>query len=190
MANMEQARTTNELILCLSRIFRYNLDNRSGLVKLSQELTVIKSYVFIEKKRFGERLVYRLRADADLEAYKIPPFTLQPFIENSIKHGILKKEKGGIVAIRICVRKGWLIIKILDNGVGMEPGRREAILGSIGAAEPGGEISGIGMYNVFSRLRLLYPDCQLKILTRKNKGTCIEIRVREEDCIHDPSTDC
>lgn len=190
MANMEHARTTNELILCLARIFRYNLDNRSGLVKLSQELTVIKSYVFIEKKRFGERLVYKLRADADLEAYRIPPFTLQPFIENSIKHGILKKENGGIVAIRICVCRGWLILRILDNGVGMEPERRDAILDSIGSQEPRGEISGIGMCNVFGRLRLLYPDCQLKILTKKNQGTCIEIKIREEDCIHDQSVNC
>lgn len=185
MANIEHAKITNELILCLSRLFRYNLENKSELVRLSQELAVIKSYVYIEKKRFGERLSYMLRADIDLDGYKIPPFTLQPFIENSIKHGILKREKGGTVAIKICVQKGWLIIRIMDNGVGMAPERRDEILSRSDSMEPKGEVSGIGVHNVFSRLKLLYPDCELKILTRKNRGTCIEIKVLEEECIND-----
>lgn len=185
MANIEHAKITNELILCLSRLFRYNLENKSELVRLSQELAVIKSYVYIEKKRFGERLSYMLRADIDLDGYKIPPFTLQPFIENSIKHGILKREKGGTVAIKICVQKGWLIIRIMDNGVGMDPERRDEILSRSDSMEPKGEVSGIGVHNVFSRLKLLYPDCELKILTRKNRGTCIEIKILEEECIND-----
>lgn len=185
MASIEHARITNELILCLSRLFRYNLENKAELVKLSQELAVIKSYVYIEKKRFGERLNYMLRADIDLDAYKIPPFTLQPFIENSIKHGILKRENGGTVAVKICVQNGWLIIRIIDNGVGIEPERRDEILGRSDTAGPRGEVSGIGVHNVFSRLKLLYPGCELKIWTRKNRGTCIEIKILEEECIDD-----
>lgn len=190
MAVMEHAKVTNELILCLSRLFRYNLENKAELVCLSQELTVIKSYVYIEKKRFGERLKYMLRADIDLDLYKIPPFTLQPFIENSIIHGILKRENGGTVAIKICTQKGWLIIRILDNGVGMEPERRDEILNFHSLSEPEGEVSGIGVRNVFSRLKLLYPRCELNILTRKNRGTCIEIKILEEDCINDKAVDC
>ncbi len=101
MTHMEKASVTHELILCLARIFRYNLDNSAEFVNLSQELTVIKNYIFIEKQRFGDRLQYVLRADVDLDQYHIPPFTLQPLIENSIKHGILKRENGGTVAVKI-----------------------------------------------------------------------------------------
>lgn len=189
MANIEHAKITNELILCLSRLFRYNLENKAELVMLSQELAVIKSYVYIEKKRFGGRLNYVLRADVDLNGYKIPPFTLQPFIENSIKHGILKRENGGTVAVKMCTKQGWLIIRIIDNGVGMEPERRREILSRSVSMEAKGEVSGIGVHNVFSRLKLLYPNCRLRILSRKNRGTCIEIKIPEEDCVNDKAAD-
>lgn len=130
-----------------------------------------------------------LRADIDLDGYKIPPFTLQPFIENSIKHGILKRENGGTVAVKICAKRDWLIIRILDNGVGMEPEQRNEILKNSVSMEPKGEVSGIGVRNVFSRLKLIYPNCELRILTRKNRGTCIEIKILEEDCNNDKIAD-
>lgn len=185
MATMEHAKITNELIMCLSRLFRYNLENKEELVRLSKELAMIKNYVYIEKKRFGERLTYMLRADIDPDRYQIPPFTLQPFIENSILHGIMKRESGGTVAIKVCARKGWLLIRIIDNGVGMEQERRDAIMNPQASTAERGAVSGIGIYNVFSRLKLLYPSCELKIRTIQNRGTCIEIKILEEDCIYD-----
>ncbi len=190
MAKLEHAKTTDELILCLSRLFRYNLEIKAEIVTLSQELAVIKSYIFIERKRFGERLSYRLKADADLDLYDIPPFTLQPLVENSIKHGILKRENGGMVAIKVFVQRGWLVIRILDDGVGMEPARRETLLGLRSAENTAGEVSGIGAQNVFERLRMVYPECKLKIISRENRGTCIEIRIPEEDCGHDKAVNC
>ena len=151
---------------------------------------MIKSYIFIERKRFGERLNYRLKADADLDLYYIPPFTLQPLVENSIKHGILKRENGGMVAIKVFVQNGWLVIRILDDGVGMEAARREALFGLRSAENMAGEVSGIGAQNVFERLRMVYPKCKLKIISRENRGTCIEIRILEEDCRHDKVVNC
>ena len=184
MANIEHAKTTNELIMSLSRLFRYNLENKAELVTLSQELTVIKSYIFIEKKRFGNRLGYMLKADADLDLYEIPPFTLQPLIENSIRHGILKREEGGMIAISIFVRHHDLVIRIVDNGVGMDPERKEAIMGGKWEYESSGLISGIGIQNVFGRLKLVYPDCKIRIISRKDRGTCIEVRIPEEECTY------
>lgn len=185
MAKVEQAKITNELILSLSRLFRYTLDNKAEIVKLSQELTVIKNYIYIEKKRFGGRLNYLLKADLDLDAYYIPPFTLQPIIENSIRHGILEREKGGMVAIKIFIKNKKLVIRIIDNGVGIDKEKKHQLEKSGGEKQVGGEISGIGIHNVFGRLQLIYSECEFKITSKVNRGTCIEIKIPEEECCHD-----
>ncbi len=185
MAQMERAQVTHELILCLSRIFRYNLDNSAEKVRLPQELTIIKNYIFIEKQRFGERLQYKLRADVELEKYSIPPFTLQPLIENSVKHGILKRENGGIVAVKIFVRNRFLYIRVLDTGVGMSPERKIQIMEPQELHERRSGVFGIGIRNVFERLRLSYEECEIKISTKENRGTCVEIKIPEEALIRD-----
>lgn len=182
MATVEQARTTNEMILCLARIFRYNLENTERIVPIVKELSLIKNYIYIEKKRFGERLNYILKADIDLENYYIPPLTLQPMVENCINHGILKRENGGTVEIKLFLSQGFLVLKVLDNGVGMEESQRLALLSGEKIAPREGGRSSIGMRNVFDRLKLAYSDCQIKIYSKKNRGTCIEIRIREEEC--------
>lgn len=189
MATVEKARTTNEMILCLARIFRYNLENTHRIVPIVKELSLIKNYIYIEKKRFGERLNYVLKADIDLKNYGIPPLTLQPMVENCINHGILKRENGGTVEIKLFLSQGFLVLKVLDNGVGMEEAQRQALLSGKKLSGMEGVRSGIGMRNVFDRLKLAYPDCQIKIYSKKNRGTCIEIRIKEEECSSEESID-
>lgn len=190
MARREHAKDTCELILCLGRIFRYNLENRSQIVPLSKELTVIKSYVHIEKKRFGERLNYILRADLNLDSCYVPPFTLQPLVENSIKHGILCKDEGGMVAIKIRETDDEVIMRVIDSGIGMSQEQKEALLYGRRWKNVGGEASGIGLENTFSRLQMVYPDSKIRISSRLNRGTCIEIRMNKGECIHEENINC
>ena len=180
MADLEEAKVTGELIQSLSRLFRYSLENKAERVALSKELIMIRDYVYIEKKRFGDRLTYILRADTDLEQYEIPPFTLQPLVENSIKHGILVRPSGGITALQIRERGSYLVIRVLDNGVGMDKSVKEGILA--GNEKNGRGLSGIGVGNVFTRLKLIFSDCQIKILGRPGLGTCVEIKINIMEC--------
>lgn len=180
MADMEDAKTTGELIRSLSRLFRYSLENRADRVPLFRELTMIKDYIYIEKKRFGERLSYVLKADADLDEYEIPSFTLQPLVENSIRHGILVRPRGGVVAIRITERAGFLVIQVLDNGVGMDREKKQMLLAGTGGAA--GSSGGIGVANVFRRLKLMFPDCRIRIMGRSGRGTCVEIKIDAKEC--------
>ncbi|MGN0157974.1 MAG: sensor histidine kinase [Brotaphodocola sp.] len=180
MARKEHAKDTSELILSLGKIFRYNLENESQIVPLSKELTVIKSYIYIEKKRFGDRLNYILKADLDLDSCYVPPFTLQPLVENSIKHGILCKDEGGTVAIKIRENGEFVVIQVIDNGIGMSQEQKEALLYGKSWKKQGGEASGIGLENVFSRLKLVYPDTKIRILSRSGRGTCVDIWIKRE----------
>ena len=179
-AAKEGAEVTLELIGSLSRLFRYTLENKEETVTLSKELNVLRSFIYIQKKRFGDRLEYRLKAGVETDRYRIPPFTLQPLVENGIKHGVLVRERGGMVGVRIWEDGEELIIRILDNGVGMS---REAAQKLMRPAW--GEGTGIGMGNVFERLRLVYPESRVKVYSKQQMGTCIEIRISLEECMHD-----
>ncbi len=180
MADLEEAKVTGELIHSLSRLFRYSLENKAERVTLAKELTIIRDYIYIEKKRFGERLSYVLKADVDLEQYEIPPFTLQPLVENSIKHGILVRPSGGVTVLQIMAREDYLVIRVLDNGVGMDQKMKQELLAGKGANGRG--LSGIGVGNVFTRLKLMFSDCQIRILGRLGRGTCVEIKINIREC--------
>lgn len=202
-AAKEQARVTGELIRNLSDLFRYTLESKGETVRLSQELQVLSRFMYIERKRFGERLQYRLRVDVEPDQYRIPPFTLQPLIENSIRHGVLVKEAGGTVGLSIRECGDELVICVLDNGVGMTKEKAKALMReepepparfshgpedardaesgtSRGdAAKPG---TGMGVKNVLGRLRLVFPGSRIKVFSKVSMGTCIEIRIAREAC--------
>lgn len=194
-AAQEQARDTGELIRSLSDFFRYTLENKKERVLLSQELQMTGRFMYIQRKRFGKRLLYRLRVNVEPERYQLPPFTLQPLIENSIRHGVLVKESGGSVGIHIRESGGDLIIHVLDNGVGMKKEQISALLAAstqtapdteAADSKPASSISrgstGLGVCNVFERLRLSFPDSRMRIYSKPGSGTCIEIRLSLEEC--------
>lgn len=194
-AAQEQARDTGELIRSLSDFFRYTLENKQERVLLSQELQMTGRFMYIQRKRFGKRLLYRLRVNVEPDHYRLPPFTLQPLIENSIRHGVLVKESGGSVGIHIRESGGDLVIHVLDNGVGMEkeqvsalqaaasqtPLNPEAAASKFSSAVSFGS-TGLGVCNVFERLHLSFPNSRMRIYSKPGSGTCIEIRLSLEEC--------
>lgn len=99
---------------------RGNLDslNRKEPVPFEKELEHVKYYLAIEKKRFGERI--HVEFDIREEDFMIPALTLQPLVENAVKHGICKKEGGGTVFIRTEKKQNNIYIIIEDDGVGFE----------------------------------------------------------------------
>ncbi|MCI8269858.1 MAG: histidine kinase [Lachnospiraceae bacterium] len=201
-ATKENAGTTYELITHLSRFFRYTLENKEEVVTLFQELSVLKSFIYIQKKRFGDRLDYQLNAAVETNQYYIPPFTLQPLVENSIKHGILVKEHGGRVKLRIYENADELILRILDNGAGMSKNDIQRLNARIPSSQDNAASlsdkqrrepslqsdtrsgTGLGAGNVFERLKLIYPQCKIKVYSKEAIGTCIEIKILLEDCKH------
>jgi two-component sensor histidine kinase len=91
------------MTLQLSALFRYTLQApRAGLVTLGEELVIVHGYLAIEQERLGARLTSEIDVDAALHAQQIPALTLQPLVENAIKHGIATGVAGGTVRVR-----GW-----------------------------------------------------------------------------------
>lgn len=151
-----------DFIIDLSNYLRYNLNNGLSNVELIKELQQINSYLRIEKARFGEKLNIIYEIDDDLYNIKIPSLIIQPLVENSVKHGLLKKREGGFIKIVIKKCGNNLNISIEDNGVGIE----QSIIDSLDK-----EINeNIGLKNVHQRLKLLYGQgLEIKKLAQGTK---------------------
>lgn len=156
------------LIYRFASYFRYSLKENGRFVTINEELKFIQNYLILEKARFREKLHIIQSVDSGLLDKIIPILSIQPLIENAIRHGITPKEGSGIV--RISVRKlsgDDFEISIADDGVGISPERLPRVL------EPGfGTGSGVGMSNVNERLKMIYgEDYGLKIRSTPGIGT-------------------
>lgn len=171
---------TRRLIINLSEYLRssFDFDSCDDLVPLYKELELVKAYVEIEKARFRHRLEFILNCE-DTPKIRIPKLSIQPLVENSIRHGILKKVEGGKVILNIRKEDGKLKIEIIDNGDGMSQEIVEKLV------QGSDSIKGVGLKNINRRLIHLYGK-GLNIKSRLNDGTSISftipfIEVENED---------
>ncbi|HAT05624.1 MAG TPA: sensor histidine kinase, partial [Aeromonas salmonicida] len=104
-----------ELLLHLSLFFRKNLKRQSGLATLQEEQEHCQSYLEIELARFGDRLTVINEIPPHLANLKLPSFTLQPLIENAIKHGISTLLKQGCIRLYTEERQESVTICVEDN---------------------------------------------------------------------------
>jgi LytS/YehU family sensor histidine kinase len=103
---------------------RQTLDNSSQpVISISREINYMESYLKLEQMRFPSKFRFEINIDKDIEMDQlfVPSLFLQPFAENSIRHGIRhKREQNGFVKINIVQRDGHIICSVEDNGVGRE----------------------------------------------------------------------
>lgn len=182
LANQYRVEEVRETIRDLVNLLTFSFDKTSEFVTLEEELDGLESYVRIQKVRYGGMFEYRATVPEEAYECKIPRLLLQPLVENSIFHGIKpKKENGiGIVDIKCIMKDGYLLIKVRDNGIGMEKGKVESLLNGSAEKKDGGRFNSIGLMNVYERIRLYYGDGQeFRFLSRKGRGTVIIIKL---DC--------
>ncbi len=125
----------------LSEFLRSTIQNNGAQeVTLGEELDFLNRYLEIEKIRFEERLRVAVRADAEALEGLVPAFSLQPIVENSLRHGIGPRESGGSISIEARRLDGRLVVQVADDGVGAPDQVRE----------------GIGLRNTRARLDAIY----------------------------------
>jgi len=111
-----------ELLAHLSNFFRKNLKRSAEWSTLAEELDHVGSYLEIEKARFRDRLVVEIDVDPSLLPLRLPTFTLQPLLENAVKHGLATRLDRGVARIRARPEGGAAVIEVEDNA-GAWPGR-------------------------------------------------------------------
>ena len=152
--------------MTVSRFADYLRDNyaemsEDAMIPFSTELEHIRNYLAIEQVRFpGLKVEYDVRNDAFL----LPTLTVQPLVENAVRHGISKRRSSsGTVEITSLEDKDCYIIRIADNGVGFDPARQK-------------DGKHIGIANAEARLMLLCEGT-LTVTSQRGHGTVCEIRI-------------
>ncbi|GFZ75575.1 hypothetical protein GCM10008018_20490 [Paenibacillus marchantiophytorum] len=148
-----------EIIQNLSQLLRRLLSWKEDLVTVEEELNFTAMYLQIEKFRFQDRFHYELSIDESVLSYRIPKMSIQSLVENSCKHG-LQSVKGNR-RIRISVERAELnmLMKVEDNGIGMNSEKLDEIVQSLFKGEDNGK--NIGLRNVYRRLNLFYAERSL-----------------------------
>lgn len=146
-----------------SDYLRSNMESirQERLVRFEKELEHVKNYLWLEQMRFGDDLKVEYRIEA--ADFLLPPLTVQPLVENAVKHGICGREGGGSVWVESRTDGGTVEILIRDDGVGFDADEREN----------DGKIH-VGIENVRSRLELLCGG-RLDVESVPGEGTCARI---------------
>jgi two-component sensor histidine kinase len=140
-----RSQDARRMVLNLADIFRYFLQGDRVTIQLSEELRIIQAYLEIEKLRLGDRLETELIVSESAQAAMIPILSIQPLVENAVKHGIAAKEGPGRVSLTAEKTDLGLRIRVEDTGVGFEESSKHS-----------GEGAGVGLENVRRRLSLCY----------------------------------
>ncbi|MCL6634605.1 MAG: histidine kinase [Peptococcaceae bacterium] len=165
--------TARRLLIRLASFFRQALKRHGHFNTLREEIEYVNTYLILEKARFREKLRIQRDIDPALLNYQVPVLTLQPLIENAVKHGIQPKVGPGTVHITARLLNDEILFIIRDDGVGI--GREimpKVLLPGFGSG------NGVGLSNVHERLKSLFgEDYGLRIVSEAGKGTSVYIRV-------------
>ena len=174
----------------LASFFRYTISNMENLVTVEEEIDNIITYFYIQQYRFGERLQLEIQCpEEDREAAMkclIPKLTFQPVVENAIIHGIEQKIGQGRVLIYMMLTEKRLIIRISDDGIGMDQETLNRINSQMTERSVRGKSQGgIAIGNVHNRIKLLFGEAYgLTVFSTRGIGTDVEItlpRTTEQD---------
>lgn len=184
--------TAYNMLYDFSNYLRANVDNVTNLdgIKFAAEVEHITSYVNIEKVRFGDRL--NVEYDILSKDFIVPPLSIQPLVENAIKHGVTKKVEGGTVWLRSYMDGQYNVVEVEDNGIGMPPDKLEELKATITGQSVDGnseeeyirtnftgngseDHKSSGMKNIGLRLREL-TNAEFHIVSIEGRGTKIIVR--------------
>lgn len=162
-----------QAIKLLGKYMRYNLESSGGLTNLETELMYIEIYLKIQKLRFTSKINYQILIDEnfDCKSYPILPLLMQPIVENAILHGLRETLTDGEIIIEVKRYENLVLIRIKDNGSGMEKERLDALRSYINEKRDK-ENQSMGLQNIAQRIRLYYGEQYgMSINSEKDKGS-------------------
>lgn len=135
----------------LARLLRQSISNDNELISIEKEIGYAGSYLTIQKMRYKDKLEYEIEVAEEIKDQEIINLVLQPLVENAIYHGIKYKGSKGLVKIVGYGEGDKIILKVIDNGIGMDSRTLEEIFDRSREGK-----NGVGVYNVQNRIRLYY----------------------------------
>ena len=157
----EEAR---ELLIDFAEFTRYLFRDGRSYVTLAEELAHVARYLRLEQARFRDSLHVAVNVPAETTGAVVPAMSVQPLVENAVRHGVERRAGTGRITISARAVGGDVELRVCDDGVGIEPDRVPAVLAGAGG--------GIGLSNVDARLRATFGEqYALRIESRPGEGT-------------------
>lgn len=194
-----EKQNVQKVVTSLASIMRMSIKGNS-YITLAEDLSYIEQYIFIQKMRFRNKVLFLTEVPASLQKYYVPKLILQPLVENAIVHGISELKETGMIGIFGYEDETRLFITIEDNGYGIP----KEIVAQLASTCSSAELSNahIGIFNIQKRLKILYGDCYgLTIESLHPHGSSVTICIPkitepiknspfERTCLHNEDINC
>ncbi|MGH2858710.1 MAG: sensor histidine kinase [Solirubrobacteraceae bacterium] len=165
-SNPEEAR---ELLTEFAEFTRYAFRGRSPYVTLADELSYVEKYLRLERARFGDRLEVRLQVAPEVLHAVLPMLSLQPLVENAVRHGVERRGRGRVEIVGRDIDAD-VELRVSDDGVGMDE--------QLAAEALAGQGRGVGLMNVQARLQAAFgAPYGLEIESTPGRGTTVKMTV-------------
>lgn len=169
----KDAALARQSLLNLATYLRNNMQGaRQWLIPLSTEMEHVEAYLSLEQVRFPGRYTLHWHIGERVEHALIPPFTLQPLVENAIKHGFRRRRSGGVIRVSLKRAKDRLEVEVVDNGCGI-PAEQLKVLGVKEVTSRTG--SGTALQNLRERLTGLFGAEASMTIDSGETGTCVRL---------------
>jgi len=166
------------LLVYLADLFRKALKFKGSLISLKEEMELVNIYLLLEKARFGRKLKVKYDIAEEFFSAEIPRLSIQPIVENAVKHGITPLTGNGLITITARDTESEegiaeLVVRVQDNGVGIAKDRlKDVLLPGVGSG------NGVGLANVHDRLRGLYGEGYgLLVESEPGQGTVVSMKL-------------
>lgn len=178
-AEKSKQKDISEMVYALSRLFRTTLNKGSEFILVREEREFIEHYLLLQSSRFRERLTYEVDFDPLIQDYSIPKLIFQPFVENSITHGMEAYDRTCHIRLTGKASGERMVFVIEDNGAGISQTAINELLGKAhGEEKAAAPKQGYAISNVDQRLALYYDgDYEINITGSPGEGTRVEIIV-------------
>lgn len=176
MIETEDAEDAIEMTSLLAKFFRQSIGNSEIYVTIGQELEYTRNYLLIQQMRYRDKVSFDIQVNQDILDCYIVKLVLQPLVENALYHGLKYKVGQGSIKIIGYRLDGNLVIKVSDDGVGMD---QDTLKNLFRAKERSVHCrGGVGMSNVQERLQLYYgAEYGIQIDSETNVGTTVTITI-------------
>ncbi len=180
---IEDADKTTDILYLIADIIKYTVEQSNKLVKLEEEIVHVRRYLNLQMLRFGDRFQFELDIEEEVMNESIPSLLLQALVDNAIVHGLETKSGAGFLRIIASAVDDTVMIKVMDNGVGIPSDTLEKIQLDRFEKENNSlnRTTGIDLATMKGILNYHYgSDCNMTIKSHLQKGTSVMLSIPKE----------
>ena len=158
MAKEHDAQDIVDIVGNFTNLLRIGLSAGAEIIKISQEIKHVESYLLIQKIRYEDKLNYEINIKEEILGFSVIKLILQPLVENAIYHGIKEKRGPGYIKINGEIKNGRIYFTIEDDGIGIKEEKLIEINEMLKGKTISSVVVGYGIFNVNEKIKLTYGE--------------------------------